>query len=256
MNKLLAICVVVAICLMVNGVAQAVTVTLDVFPNQVPDEELPRENLGDAPTGFGPDSWQGPAAGPGNKTNWHARYLADGDALSDLFPGDAATMTIADLAEISYFTKRPTGTTAGRDWWLMIYTRPTGVGDKSSWYHDRFINNYNDHTNIGDWTQYSTDFGAMTFQSNGLNVIGESTLDELITAAGTQFIEMISVQTNSGWNGFDGYMDGLEITLTNGNIGRVDFSAVPEPTTIALLGIGLAGLAGGAIRRRRKNIAD
>ena len=222
------------------------TIQIDVQPGDVPDETQPRVNIGDAPAGFGPDSWQGPVAGVANKTNWHARYLADGDALSTLFPLDAATMTINDLDEISYFTKRPSGIPAGNDWWIQVYTRPTGSGDKSSWYHDRFINNYSDHTNIGAWTQYSTATG-MTFQSNGLGVIGESTLAELITAAGSQEIEMISVQTNSGWDGFDGYMDGLEITLTNGNVGQVNF--VPEPATMVLLGLGGLGVL---IRRRRK----
>jgi len=51
-------------------------ITIDVYPSLVPDEQLPRVNLGDAPTGFGPDSWQNSAMG---KVNWHARYLADGD---------------------------------------------------------------------------------------------------------------------------------------------------------------------------------
>jgi len=249
MTNLFTCCALAAVLFLLSSSVLAGTIQIDVQPADVPDESLPRVNVGDAPAGFGPDSWQGPAAGAGNKTNWHARYLSDGDALSTLFPADAATMTIADLESISYFTKRPTGTVAGRDWWVQIYTRPTGSGDKASWYHDRFINNYSDHAVIDDWTQYSTDTG-MTFHSNGLNVIGESTLAELILAAGDQEIEMISIQTDSGWNGFDGFMDGLEIELTNGNIGKANF--VPEPSTLALSALGLTLLGYYSFRRRRR----
>lgn len=231
-----------AMMLPMGASVMAGTVTLDVNPSMIPDETAPRVNAGDAPTGYGPDSWQGPATG---KTNWHARYIDDGDYLSVLFPSDAATMTVADLAEISYVTKRPTGTPAGRDWWIQIYTRPTGSGDKAAWYHDRYINNYNAHTNIGDWTEYSTDSGAMTFHSNGLGVVGESTLAQLIAAVGSEEVMMISIQTDSGWNGFDGYIDGLEITLNNGNVGKVNL--VPEPASLALMGLG--GLV--TLKRRR-----
>ncbi|MBP1779485.1 MAG: hypothetical protein H6Q86_5496, partial [candidate division NC10 bacterium] len=179
----------------------ATTTTIEVAPCEVPDEQPPRINSGDFPAGFGPDSWQGPATG---KSNWHAAYIADGDKLSALFPDDAATFKISDLASISYFTKRPVGTPAGRDWWVMIYTRPTGSGD-CSWYKNRFINNYNDHTNEGSWTQYSTDGGAMTFNKNACGVGGEQTLTELITNHGTELIGAISIQTDSSWPGFDGY---------------------------------------------------
>jgi len=210
------------------GQAQT-TITIEALPYQCPDERLPRSNIGDAPTGFGDDSWQGPFAG---KSNWHARFDADGDYLTALFPDDAATLTIGDLASISYFTKRPTGTVATRDWWIQIYTRPTGSGDKTSWYHDRFINNYATHAETDAWTQYSTDGGAMTFHSNGLGGGGEMTLAELITAHGSDLIEMISVQTDSAWGGFDGYIDGLVVTLTNGNVGRVNFET--NATTIQI----------------------
>jgi hypothetical protein len=214
-------------------------IDLAVAPDTVPDETDPRVNAGDAPAGYGPDSWQGPATG---KTNWHARYLLDGNYLSALFPADAATLTLSDIASISYYTKRPTGTPAGRDWWIQIYTRPTGSGDAASWYHDRFINNYNDHAALDTWTRHSTDSG-MTF--NMQTPVGpELTLAQMIAAEGSQLVEMISVQTDSGWGGFDGYLDGLEITLTNGRVARVSFdatSAIPEPDTVNISGFTLDG---------------
>lgn len=214
---------------------------LEVGPASVPDEQPPRVNAGDAPTGFGPDSWQGPAIG---KSNWHARYLADGNGLTLLFPVNATTMTIADLASISYFTKRPAGTPSGRDWWIQIYTRKTGSGDASSWYHARFINNYNDHTTTDSWTRYSTQTG-MTFNLAAPAPAGpELTLAQLIASYGSQQIEMISVQTDSGWNGFGGYLDGLVVTLNSGNVGRVDFEAAtgdPAADTASVSGFTLDG---------------
>ena len=92
--------------------AFATDITHVADPTQVPDEMPPRVNLGDFPPGFDVDSWQGPATG---KSNWHARYIADGDYLSTLFPAEAATLTINDIARISYYTNRPAGTPVGRD---------------------------------------------------------------------------------------------------------------------------------------------
>jgi len=225
-------------------------------PTQIPDETAPRINVGDFPTGYDVDSWQGPATG---KTNWHARYVADGDYLSAIFPTEAATLTVNDIARISYYTNRPGGTPAGRDWWIQIYTRPTGTGDCSGWYKHRLISNYNDHTDTsGTWVQYATDDASpMTWNENSCMGGGEMTLDDMKTALDGELIEMFSVQTDSGWGGFDGYIDGLEIELVNGSIGRVNFENVPalptvSPTMLVVLGIGLVALLTFAIRRGRQ----
>ena len=139
-------------------------------------------------------------------------------------------------------------------------TRPDGDDDASSWYGYRFINNYNEHTDTGDWTEYSTSSG-MTFNRNDKygDASVELTLDEMATLEdgagnlvyGDELIEMISIQTNSGWDGFDGCVDGLTITLKNGNVGQVNFAAVPEPTTLAIWGA-FGGLGLVAVRRRRR----
>ena len=247
----------IALC---GAVAQAATTTIVVVPSQVPDETEPRVNAGDFPTGYANDSWQGPASG---KSNWHARYLADGDFLSDLFPADAATMTMNDIARISYYTNRPGGTPAGRDWWIQIYTRPTGSGDCASWYKHRLISNYNDHTDTsGTWVQYATDaLTPMTWNENSCLGGGEMTLGDMQTLLDGELIEMFSIQTDSGWNGYDGYIDGLEIELTNGEIGRVNFEGpapLPMMSTTVMVGLGvvlMSMLAFGLSRRKSSAIA-
>lgn len=218
--------------MLLAGAAYAGTITINVAPSMVPDEAEPRVNAGDAPTGFGPDSWQNSASG---KVNWHARYLSDGDYLSALFPTQAATLTLSQVESIRYWTKRPDGSADGMDWAAYIYTRPMAGGD-SSWFGHRFINNYNEHSSIADWTEYSTDAG-MTFRRASGTTSGLMSFDDLKTLYGNELVEMISLQTMSNWSGvFAGYMDGLTITLTDGSVGTVNF--VPEPATMMLLGLG------------------
>jgi hypothetical protein len=240
MKKLGIVSIVLAMFLLAGVAGASSIVTINVAPSSVPDEVQPRINSGDAPTGFGSDSWQNTTKITStSKVNWHARYLSDGDYLSVLFPTQAATLKINDITSISYWTKRPDGTLASEDWAVYIYTRPDGINDKKTWYGYNFINNYNAHTNIGDWTQYSTGSG-MTFRDqagNAGNFSGKD-LAYLKTNYGTELVEMISVQTMSNYTNFNGYMDGLTITLTDGSIGTVNFEAVPEPATMALLTLG------------------
>jgi hypothetical protein len=217
------------------GVAYAVTdITINIDPTMVPDQAAPEIGY-TAPTGFGTTCWQNTNVS-GDKVNWHARYGEDGNWLSVLFPYQAEYLTINDIASISYWTNRPTGTAASQDWAVYIYTRTDGVNDASSWYGYKFINNYASHTATDSWVQYSTDNGML---------IGGKTLAALKSSYGDELIEMFSVQTMTNYADFNGYMDGLVITLTDGSIGRVNF--VPEPATIAILGLGVLCL----VRKRK-----
>ena len=228
--------------------ATAETNRIDIAPNQVPDEQYPDFEL-DAPTGWGPHAWSDIGPDNGDKVNWHARYDADGDYLSALFPDDAKNLKINDLSSISYYLK---STSEQDNWFLKIYTRTDDVDDKSTWYGERFTVNYSEVPNDGLWRLLSTDgpdsLTTPTPQMLFNNDHGSDdglTLAQWKTSYGNEFIEMISIQTNSG-AGDAGLMDGLVITLNNGNIGEVNF--VPEPSSLALLAIG--GIA--VLRRRRQ----
>ncbi len=253
-NKtIVAIAMCLSAILAMTNMAQAITTVHDAYPSQVPDESLPAINFGDAPMGFGPDSWQNNQ--DGGKVNWNARYVADGDFLSTLFPTLAATLTVGDIASIDYWTKRPDGSTASQDWAVFLYTRPLdgeyavrGVGDDSTWYSKRFVNDYGIHTETETWTEYSTDLG-MQFRKNSGTATGYMSFDNLKTTYGSELIEMFSVQTMSNYASFNGYVDGLTITLTNGDVGVVNF--VPEPGSLAILFTACLGAVAYIWRRRR-----
>lgn len=60
------------------------------------------------------------------------------------------------------------------------------------------------------------------------------TFAQFVADHGSELVEMISVQTDSLWNGFDGYIDGLVITLVNGNVGRVNFEGVGTAAALTI----------------------
>ncbi len=217
-------------------------IRLNVTPEMIIYDIEPRINYDDAPPDYGPDSWQGSAT---ERSGWHARYGDDPDYLSALFPDDAANLSLAEIESISYWTKRPAGTPADRDWWLTIYTR------SPSKY--RFINNFQDHTSTDEWTLYSTsDTGsdghpAWIFRENQ-TVNKNYTWSALKENYGSELLQMVSVQTDISWNGYDGYIDGIQIELRNGNIGQVNFVPLPVPGAVLL---GMLGLSVAGVKLRR-----
>lgn len=64
----------------------------------------------------------------------------------------------------------------------------------------------------------------------------------------TDDVWFMAISTGSGWaSGFEGQVDGVTVTLTDGSVATIDFEAVPAPASAALMGLG--GIA--AARRRR-----
>ncbi|MCA9783271.1 MAG: T9SS type A sorting domain-containing protein [Candidatus Cloacimonetes bacterium] len=218
----------------------------------VPDEELPRVASG-APTGWGADCWQGPASG---KINYYTYYRDDekpnlhGAAVSldDLFGLDHE-VTIGDLKNFSFHTKKPNSIPVGDDFWIQIYTKPISTG----WYNSRIYAQpmhgpggpfYTQEDNV--WRLWSTDNAATAtpklYLEDKTRAPGQFGTIEQFSAGPMPWahdysgeeILAFSIHTDSNWNGFDGYLDGLSIELKDGRLGEVDFTDGPHLEMVAL----------------------
>jgi len=221
--------------------AQTWANTLTLVPTDVvhiPDESPPRGIAGDAPNvTFGTGSWANVANSPGaKKVN---AYVTP----EELF-GHA--VAINDIASITYFTKAPA---ANENWYINIYTKQTGVGDDGGFYKHRFFNtDYTSYAEDGAW--HNNTLGSIT-RSSGSGGVSAS-IAAWQASYGTEFIRFFSPQTNSALNGNDAQIDGLQVTLTNTEVGSVNFEAaiVPLPPTVWMGMTLLAGVVGVQLYKR------
>ena len=217
---------------------------------------------GNAAPGFASGSWQATAAA-GQKQELYI-------PTAQLFAGP---VTINDIASVSYWTNKPT-TAADVDWTFIMYTTPTGAGDSAGWYRSRLNSEpYFTDTPLASapantWHEWTTgganpmrfydqprsgQFGTYVDPTLALLQAGPVTWQNAVSHDyGNESISAFSIQTGTAWaSGFSGLLDGLTITLKSGEVGTVNFEAaasVPEPTTVGLLGLGLAAL----VRRVRR----
>jgi hypothetical protein len=243
MKKLVTICA-ASIFFMVQAVS-ATTTTITALPvaNSIGST--------DYASGFAQGSWQANATDAGQKSE----YYVDTQTLFG-----RSDVTIGELSNISYFTKKDATHAADpRDWYIVIYTQEDDtLSPHGSWYGNRINSEPYFSESIvetaGTWTQWVTGANQNNrlrfFDSTG-GYFGSYTdgfLSDLTSNAAyiNQKILCFSVQTGSAWaNGFTGLVDGLSVQLTDGSIGQVNM--VPEPATVFILGLGALSL----IRKKR-----
>jgi hypothetical protein len=219
-------------------------------------------NTSTSATGFSSSSWQESSSSKGEV------YIP----ASSLF---ASPVKIADIASITYWTDKGT-TAADPDWSLYLYTALQSSGNSASWYHSRltaepyFTNTPSVAPNT--WHQWSTggsdplrfydsnrDGGVFgTYTDPTLAALQSSTVPVNWPTSNTsvnysqEVVNLFSLQTGSAWSsGFNGLVDGLTITLFNGDVANVNLEAVPEPASLFVWS--LLGLSIGTVYRKRKH---
>jgi hypothetical protein len=209
-------------------------------------------------------------------------FSQNGDTKGELYISAASlfghSVTVGDIASVSYWTDKP-GASDSVDWSFYLYTALQATGNTGSFYHTRLTSEplYSGAATVpaNTWHEWTSGGAApMRFydsaRDNGIQgTTSDPTLADIESGAFTwsasgttvdyrdELINFFSLQTGSAWSaGFLGLVDGLTITLTDGEVGTVDLAAdpsattVPEPESIALLGLGMLGAL--AARRRNK----
>ncbi|MFA5291596.1 MAG: PEP-CTERM sorting domain-containing protein [Phycisphaerae bacterium] len=240
--KKLILLLIVAVC------CTASATTFTVSPGDLADGTTFANGQGGVPFGYDPDK---PApkgsdiAGPaGYETGcfWSdvqgsdpRKYTALRMSPKDIF--GVSDVTISQLTNISYYTKNMD--IALNDWQLKIYTEVITTG----WYGHRF-NFVRPQAADNDWHQYDTLGMAVDWiYGTGANSHPANTyLADLYSTYGDEKILFIDIIAgiNSPAYPVDSYLDGVSISISGYEAANINL--IPEPTTIALLGLGIAGL--------------
>ncbi|MDE3198774.1 MAG: PEP-CTERM sorting domain-containing protein [Acidobacteriota bacterium] len=243
------------------------TVNITLYPSYAGAAGVSGSPNSSAP-GFGSSSWVGNPSADGGKSELYI-------PASTLF---SSPVTIDDIQSVSYWTNKP-GNSGSPDWSFYIYTAKTGSGDTASWYHTR-LNSEPYLTNTpsasdpaNTWHNWTTNdpSNPMLFYDTARDggVYGTYTDPTLATLQsgtytwanntsynyGNDVVNLFSLQTGSAWaSNFDGVVDGLTVTLKNGDVANVNLEATPEPGTwgLGLAGFGLLLLG---MRHRRRSAA-
>lgn len=216
-------------------------------------------NATNAESHIGNGSWQA------NGSTKSSLYLTPVDLFGSAF-------TIADIAELSWWTKKSTTGGSAPDWYMTIYTETDGVDDDASWYGRRltweglYANNFSNPADV--WNKWSTDAGTNELTMNdsrrpggNFGFYGGPTLSDVVSGPidwstypgtgatdtvdySTETVKYIVLETGSGWaNGFDGFLDNITIKLADGSSMTIDLEAnvipVPGAAILGLIGVGL-----------------
>lgn len=177
---------------------------------------------------------------------------SDGSGKTDLYLTPeylfGRNITLGEIKSMSYWTKKDSSHAVNvADWFINIYTSPY-VGDESTpnWYGDRigtepyFAKNINE--TVGAWNEWSTDgannqlrffestqgavgsnFGTYTDEVWSDFITGTALSGETYASRDVLFVSPQTASANA--NGFNGQIDGLTITLTDGSVATVNFEA-------------------------------
>ncbi len=179
-------------------------------------------------------------------------------------PTFGTTFTVDQIASITYRTVNNATNPSGVDFYAVLYTAPYagGIGGLGGWYGQRLIgepyltNNYVPPTAMV-WNTWATAAGPNQLTFNDSNHSGNQgfynapTLADLQAGAidwsawptnptggsasggaidyGSQPVDQISFQTGTGWTSFEGWLDDVTVTLTNGDVYVLDFEPATDP---------------------------